>query len=43
MTYTTLAMQERDQAEALQDQLAKVPLGIFMGIFCLFFLMPPTY
>ncbi len=31
MTYDTLAQQERDQAEALQDQLAKVPLGIFMG------------
>jgi hypothetical protein len=31
MTYDTLAQQERDQAEALQDQLAKVPLGIFVG------------
>jgi len=31
MTYDTLAEQERNQAEALQDQLAKVPLAIFMG------------
>ncbi len=30
-TWDRLAQKERDQAEALQDQLAKVPLGIFMG------------
>ena len=31
MTYDSIAEQERNEAEALQDQLAKVPLGIFVG------------
>ena len=39
-TYDTLAQKERDQAEALQDQLAKVPLGIMVGGFFPFILVP---
>ena len=37
LTYDKLAEQEAAQAENLQRQLAKVPMGIFMGSFLLYF------
>lgn len=36
LTYDKLAKQEADQAENLMNQLSKVPLGIYTGVFCLF-------
>ena len=36
MTYDTLAEQETQQAENLMRQLAKVPLGIYVGNFLFF-------
>lgn len=36
--YQNLAKQQTEEAEALQRILSKSPLGIFIGVFCLFFL-----
>ena len=42
-TYQNLALKDAEMNEALKNTLARAPLGIFVGILCLFFLFPPIY
>ena len=42
-TYQALAQKEMEQAEALKNQLAKIPMGIWVGIFCLLIIKNTIY
>ena len=43
MTYDKLTQQETEQAENLKRTLLTVPMGIWVGVFCLFFISQTIY